>query len=244
MLCSRSPVRFITAESDKTLHASPLLFPNLSPKQVYKNFVEAVDAIDNGISQWDTTEAPKYLSNTSLGSRVGALNPKWNEDGSEEVLYRQFLKAVQLTGTEFQECVEYVGKCWLPARTHVRTALDSLSSVDPSCQVMGGPRYRPGIYLPIYPPVWCLGTSQPGSTRGWLRTSPYPTPSPPLLWPPGRYFSAWKHPRVVEDFSLPEHIEELTGQQTCPFGDAVLRLKDALLAGEEVKHRVGEATLK
>ena len=58
--------------------------------------------MDNGISQWDTTEAPKYVSNTSLGSRVGLLNPKWNEDGSEEVLNSQFLKAVELTGAEFK----------------------------------------------------------------------------------------------------------------------------------------------
>jgi uncharacterized UPF0160 family protein len=62
---------------------------------------EAIDAVDNGINQWDTKEPPKYISNTSLGARVANLNPKWNEDGSEDVLNRQFLKAVELTGAEF-----------------------------------------------------------------------------------------------------------------------------------------------
>ncbi len=95
-----------------------------------------MDAIDNGISQYDTTEPPKYVSNTSLGSRVAALNPRWNQDSSDEVLMAQFLKAVQLTGGEFKECVEYVGQCWLPARSHVRVALEQLSSIDASCQVL------------------------------------------------------------------------------------------------------------
>jgi uncharacterized UPF0160 family protein len=45
--------------------------------QVYKTFIEAVDAVDNGISQWDTTEPAKYMNNTTLGARVAALNPKW-----------------------------------------------------------------------------------------------------------------------------------------------------------------------
>jgi hypothetical protein len=41
-------------------------------------FVEAVDAVDNGVSQWDGTGAPRYINNTTLGARVAALNP-WQE---------------------------------------------------------------------------------------------------------------------------------------------------------------------
>ena len=36
-------------------------------------------AIDNGISQYDTTEEPRYRDNTDLSSRVGKLNANWNE---------------------------------------------------------------------------------------------------------------------------------------------------------------------
>lgn len=46
----------------------------------------------------------RYSSNTDLASRVGNLNPKWNEDNTEDTLYTQFLKAVALTGSEFQVC--------------------------------------------------------------------------------------------------------------------------------------------
>lgn len=48
----------------------------------------------------------------------------------------------------------------------------------------------------------------------------------------GRYFATWKHLRTVEEHSLPPRIRQLTGQTTCPFGDAALRFSDAVLAAE------------
>mmetsp|Transcript_5140 Transcript_5140/g.11186 ORF Transcript_5140/g.11186 Transcript_5140/m.11186 type:complete len:387 (+) Transcript_5140:10-1170(+) len=116
----------------------PLDHPDLEVVylQVYKNFIEAVDAVDNGINQWDSSEPPKYVNNTTLGARVAHLNPKWNEDSSEGVLYNQFLKAVQLTGSEFKDAVEYVGRSWLPGRTHVKAALEARHAVDPSGQII------------------------------------------------------------------------------------------------------------
>ncbi|MEW5309072.1 MAG: hypothetical protein WDW38_000983 [Sanguina aurantia] len=104
--------------------------------QVYKHFIEAVDAVDNGIAQWEGAAPPKYLNNTTLSSRVGSLNPKWSDDSSDEVLYAQFHKAVELTGSEFQECVTYVSKYWLPARSYVKAALESRFSVDPSGSII------------------------------------------------------------------------------------------------------------
>lgn len=81
-------------------------------KKIYENFVEALDAIDNGISQYDTDAPSKYSSRTDLSSRVahvstdlrpcstvrgtdmlyclsGAclqLNPSWNEPFDDNVL--------------------------------------------------------------------------------------------------------------------------------------------------------------
>ena len=59
-------------------------------------------------------------------------------------------------------------------------------------------------------------------------------PPPPLP----SCFSAWKHPRVLEDYQLPQCMWEVCGETTtamrkrsCPFGDGVLRLQDAVLAG-------------
>jgi uncharacterized UPF0160 family protein len=47
--------------------------------KLYKEFIEAIDAIDNGISQYPTDIKPRYRSRTDLSSRVGALNPAWNQ---------------------------------------------------------------------------------------------------------------------------------------------------------------------
>eukprot|EP00798_Chlamydomonas_sp_ICE-L_P020383 gene20383-27154_t len=128
--------------------------------QVYKTFVDAVDAVDNGINQWDSKEPPPTSSpplsppappfptskrpsilsvyktfveavdavdNGINHARVGQLNPKWNEDSTEEILYAQFLKA---------EAIEYVALSWLPGRTYVKEALLKRNEVDPSGQIM------------------------------------------------------------------------------------------------------------
>ncbi|XP_043540170.1 MYG1 exonuclease-like, partial [Chiloscyllium plagiosum] len=52
--------------------------------KLYENFVEEVDAIDNGISQCDGET--RYNVTTNLSSRVSYLNPVWNtEDPDTEV---------------------------------------------------------------------------------------------------------------------------------------------------------------
>ena len=47
-----------------------------------------------------------------------------------------------------------------------------------------------------------------------------------------RYFSTWKERKCVEDYQLPPEIRHLTGQGTCPIGDAYLQFLDATLAAE------------
>ncbi|KAL6784430.1 MYG1 [Auxenochlorella protothecoides x Auxenochlorella symbiontica] len=104
---------------------------------VYKKFMEAVDAIDNGINQWDAEGPPKYISRTDLGSRVAGLNPFWNdEDQSAERLMEQFLKAVELTGSEFLDSINYHSKVWLPGRSYVVEALAERKAADPSGRII------------------------------------------------------------------------------------------------------------
>ncbi|POI21007.1 hypothetical protein CIB84_015246, partial [Bambusicola thoracicus] len=45
--------------------------------KLYENFVEEIDAIDNGIAQTDGE--PRYALTTNLSARVGHLNPRWND---------------------------------------------------------------------------------------------------------------------------------------------------------------------
>ena len=47
--------------------------------KLYKEYIEAIDAIDNGVNLYDTDQQPKYRIRTDVSSRVGFLNPAWNE---------------------------------------------------------------------------------------------------------------------------------------------------------------------
>ena len=50
--------------------------------QMYTNFLEEIDAVDNGI---DVAEGDlKYRITTTLSNRISRLNPAWNEEGVEE----------------------------------------------------------------------------------------------------------------------------------------------------------------
>lgn len=63
---------------------------------------QAVDAVDNGISQYNTTQLPRFVNNTSLSSRVERLNPDWmdqNQSPAEE--NESFQQAMQVAGNEF-----------------------------------------------------------------------------------------------------------------------------------------------
>ncbi|XP_013417186.1 UPF0160 protein MYG1, mitochondrial-like [Lingula anatina] len=87
--------------------------------KVYENFVEEIDAIDNGISQTDGV--PRYHISTTLSSRVSYLNPAWNQ-GNVDADTR-FHKAMEMVGAEFLDRVSYYTDSWLPARTLVEKAL-------------------------------------------------------------------------------------------------------------------------
>eukprot|EP00877_Chromochloris_zofingiensis_P002389 jgi/Chrzof1/12150/Cz06g22300.t1 len=104
--------------------------------QVYKNFIEGVDAVDNGINQYESDKPPRYINNTTLSARVAKLNPQWNESSTDEILDANFQKAMVLTGTEFLESVNYVAKCWLPAKAIVAEAILARDTVDPSGQII------------------------------------------------------------------------------------------------------------
>jgi len=47
-----------------------------------------------------------------------------------------------------------------------------------------------------------------------------------------RFFIPWTRPRYVEEYFLPRMIQKLQGEDTVPFGDAVISLKDTCLGAE------------
>eukprot|EP00301_Raphidiophrys_heterophryoidea_P027244 c9564_g1_i3.p1 GENE.c9564_g1_i3~~c9564_g1_i3.p1 ORF type:complete len:202 (+),score=41.47 c9564_g1_i3:203-808(+) len=84
-------------------------------------FVEGIDAIDNGISQYDTQESPRYQIRTDLSSRVSNFHPPWNE--SQENMDVGFFKAYAMVKAEFEDAVSHYATSWLPALQLTREAL-------------------------------------------------------------------------------------------------------------------------
>ena len=108
---------------------------------VYKNFMEAIDAIDNGVNQYDfetllkgtdqdSNPKPLFINNSGLSSRVGQLNTPWNDpanNDSEKLTAKQkeqFYKAMRMVGDEFLDSIQYHKNVWMPARSIVVSALE------------------------------------------------------------------------------------------------------------------------
>lgn len=92
-------------------------------EHIYESFVEALDAIDNGVNQYPATAIPRYRSSTDLGARVSRLNPRWNEKLTDDELFARFERAIAMTGAEFEDHVKGCAFSWLPARSIVAAAL-------------------------------------------------------------------------------------------------------------------------
>jgi uncharacterized UPF0160 family protein len=100
--------------------------------KVYQSFIEAVDAVDNGVNQYEDVSAPRYIENSTLSKRVGTLNPEWNEPAGNDAIDARFADAVTLTGKEFDHAVRHAVSSWLPARSIVAKALEGATSVHKS----------------------------------------------------------------------------------------------------------------
>lgn len=100
--------------------------------KMYENFVEEVDAVDNGISQCEG-EA-RYSVGSTLSARVGHLNPCWNSKSQDTE--EGFKKALVLVGEEFLDRLDYYRSAWLPARVVVEEAIKARHQADPSGEVL------------------------------------------------------------------------------------------------------------
>lgn len=114
---------------------------NIIYDKIYSGFVEHIDGIDNGIEV--ATGTINYRVTTSLSSRVGFLNPQWNEESSVEAMNEAFKKAVLLTGTEFTEAIQHLVNGWLPARSIVEKVVNDRFKVDPSGSILHLTQYCP-----------------------------------------------------------------------------------------------------
>ncbi|KAH8114584.1 GAMM1 protein [Phellopilus nigrolimitatus] len=133
----------------KEIIGSRLLLPSDNPivellwLKLYKEFVEAIDGIDNGVSQYPKDTLARYRSRTDLSSRIAWLNPAWNESADSERVDALFSKASKMTGEEFINRLDYYAKAWIPARDIVVSALSARFSADSSGQIVLFKQYAP-----------------------------------------------------------------------------------------------------
>nr|XP_019580025.1 PREDICTED: UPF0160 protein MYG1, mitochondrial isoform X2 [Rhinolophus sinicus] len=140
--------------------------------KMYENFVEEVDAVDNGISQWEEGE-PRYALTTTLSARVARLNPTWNQPDQDTEA--GFKRAMDLVREEFLQRLDFYQHSWLPARTLVEEALAQRFQVDPSGEIIelakGGCPWKEHLYQlesGLSPPatiIFVIYTDQAGQWR-------------------------------------------------------------------------------
>ena len=112
--------------------------------KTYKTFVEAVDAIDNGVNMYDTDAPPKYENNTGLSSRVGKLNPAWNEPSDAATQATQFAKAMELTGSGSLPPSSTTGTAGFPRAPTWRRRSTALRTCIPAARSSSCPATAPG----------------------------------------------------------------------------------------------------
>ncbi|UKJ89998.2 hypothetical protein MACJ_003256 [Theileria orientalis] len=88
---------------------------------IYDRFIESMDANDNGVPLSDGDL--KYKISTDLPNRVSRLNPSWKDKDVNDVDER-FMKAVELTGQDFDYFVSNELNVILPAKTHLEKAME------------------------------------------------------------------------------------------------------------------------
>jgi len=110
-------------------------------EKMYKYFLEEVDAVDNGINQYDIETPANYRVTTTLAARVSNLNPTWNDTDPQP--NERFKDAMALTGKEFSERVHSYVNVWLPARKIVEEAINKRKEVDASGEIVLLEQYCP-----------------------------------------------------------------------------------------------------
>ncbi|KAJ1727971.1 hypothetical protein LPJ61_004293, partial [Coemansia biformis] len=122
-------IRAIAKDADLSDSEADLLHTKL-----YSQFIEGIDGIDNGVSQYPDDIDAAYRESTNLSARVGRLNPWWNQPEGD--MDERFAEAVALTGSEFRERVRYYALAWLPGRKIVEDAYVDRFGADSSGQIV------------------------------------------------------------------------------------------------------------
>jgi len=122
-------------------------------KKIYNSLLECLDAIDTGVEMCPDGIEPIYRDSTGLSSRVGRLNPRWNEvdaDGKPPSYDGRFEQASAMCGEDFMSMMTKVIESDIPARDIVEQAILSRKEIDPSGEIIkfpnGGLPWKSYVY--------------------------------------------------------------------------------------------------
>ncbi|CAD8179977.1 unnamed protein product [Paramecium pentaurelia] len=107
---------------------------NLIYIKLYKNFIQSIDAIDNGINQFPNQDQIKYQINTHLSAVINRFNPTWCEKNQDE--NAKFHQALEFVNTELISQMKSIYLGWYPGRYYVVQAYDSRLEQDQSGQIL------------------------------------------------------------------------------------------------------------
>ena len=161
-------------------------------RKIYENFIEALDAHDNGVSVFDpqgvaAAGLEKRFSDGgfTLGALVGRFNPNWNDAAPADPADAQraedehFAAASRRIGEEFERELDYHVRAWLPARDVVQRALADRARHDPRGRIM----VFEGQAVPWKDHLYTLEAAQGGGDDSKVVYVLYPEkPQPGAKW--------------------------------------------------------------
>jgi uncharacterized UPF0160 family protein len=108
-------------------------------ESLYFQFIQEIDATDNGISQVPATVSPRYENCTGITTRIKMKNPHWkseNRDADEA-----FGQAIEYIGREFEGLVYHSVQYGLKELEMTQAGFGSRFGLDESGEIMEIPRF-------------------------------------------------------------------------------------------------------
>lgn len=107
--------------------------------KIYANFIEAVDANDNGITLFENQDSLDQRfkdRNFTIAGMISNLNPSWESNATDNDYNRQFEIASKLIGDSFLNYLNYMGHSFLKAKQFVIDAFKNRFNVHPSGKII------------------------------------------------------------------------------------------------------------
>lgn len=114
--------------------------------KIYSDFIEAIDANDNGIDIYEEKDSlkPRFKDrNFTIAGMISNLNPSWESNATDNDFNRQFEIASKLIGDAFFNYLNYMGNSFLKAKQYVIDAFNNRFNVDKSGKILIFDRFIP-----------------------------------------------------------------------------------------------------